>query len=62
MIEDLVVSRKDVYTTSQLRDLYCKIKDHTNVRAIDINILLQEWLLDKVQFCKTSGSSDKTSE
>ena len=47
---------------SQLQDLYCKIGDHTNVGAINIKKLLQEQLLDKVQFCKPSGSSDKTSE
>ena len=47
---------------SQLRDLYCKIADHTNVHATDIKNLLQERLLDKVQFCKPSGSFDKVSE
>ena len=40
MIEDLVVYRKEVYTMSQLLDLYCKIGDHTNVCAIDIKDLL----------------------
>ena len=34
VIEDLVVCRKEVYTMSQLWNLYCKIGDHTNVRAI----------------------------
>ena len=62
VIEDLVVFRKEVCTMSQLQDLYCKIGDHTNVGAINIKKLLQEQLLDKVQFCKPSGSSDKTSE
>ena len=50
VIEDLVVCRKEVYTMSQLWDLYCKIGDHANVRAIYIKILLQKQLLDKVQF------------
>ena len=62
VFEDLVVCRKEVYTICQLRDLYCKIGDHTNVRVIDIKNLLQERLLDKVQFCKPSGSSGKASE
>ena len=62
MIEDLVVCRKEVYAMSQLWDLYCKTGDHTNVRAIDIKNLLQERLLEKVQFCKPSGSSDKVRE
>ena len=48
MIEDLVVCRKDVYTMSQLRDLYCKIGDYTNVCVIDIKNILQERLFDKV--------------
>ena len=48
MIEDLVVCRKDVYTMRQLRDLYCKIGDHTNVCVIDIKNILQERLFDKV--------------
>ena len=52
VFEDLVVCRKEVYTICQLWDLYCKIRDHTNVCAIDIKNLLQERLLDKVQFCK----------
>ena len=47
---------------SQLRDLYCKIGDRTNVCAIDIKNLLQERILDQVQFFKRSGSSDKASE
>ena len=46
VIKDLVVCRKEVYTMSQLRDLYCKIGDHTNLHVIDIKNLLQERLLD----------------
>ena len=62
VIEDLVVCRKEVYTMSQFWDLYCKIGDHTNIRAIDIKNLLQERLLDKVQFCKPSCGPEKASE
>ena len=62
VIEEVVVCRKEVYTMSQLWDLYRKIGDHTNVRAIYIKILLQKQLLDKVQFCKPSGFSDKASD
>ena len=57
----LVVTKKEIYTLSQLRTYFQQITGD-NMRSIDIKSKLQDCLKDKVMFCKPTQNHEKSTE
>ena len=61
LIEYLIITKKEIYTLSQLRAHFKEISGD-RLRSIDVKSKLQERFKEKIMFCKPSQSHDKTTE